>query len=208
MKIILTGSTGGIGSSIAHRCSNINIDTIEISRDNCDLSKNIKYTNKNIDGLIYCAGVNDPKPYYEYTEIDLQNTFKINALAFVELCQNIKFNREANIIVIGSIYATESRAGRLAYTMSKHALYGAVKTLAIEMSSNKIKVNMISPGFVSTNLTKKNNSIERLDFLNQSIPLGMTETSDITDMCIFMLKNRNMTGQNIIIDGGYSLLGI
>lgn len=208
MRIILTGSTGGIGSSIAHRCSSINIDTIEISRDNCDLSKNIKYTNKNIDGLIYCAGVNDPKPYYEYTEIDLQNTFKINALAFVELCQNIKFNREANIIVIGSIYATESRAGRLAYTMSKHALYGAVKTLAIEMSSNKIKVNMISPGFVSTNLTKKNNSIERLDFLNQSIPLGMTETSDITDMCIFMLKNRNMTGQNIIIDGGYSLLGI
>ena len=208
MKIILTGSTGGIGSSIAHRCSNINIDTIEISRDNCDLSKNIKYTNKNIDGLIYCAGVNDPKPYYEYTEIDLQNTFKINALAFVELCQNIKFNREANIIVIGSIYATESRAGRLAYTMSKHALYGAVKTLAIEMSSNRIKVNMISPGFVSTNLTKKNNSIERLNFLNQSIPLGMTETSDITDMCIFMLKNRNMTGQNIIIDGGYSLLGI
>ena len=208
MKIILTGSTGGIGSSIAQKCSSINIDTIEISRNNCDLSKNIEYTNKNIDGLIYCAGVNDPKPYYEYTEIDVKNTFKINALAFVELCQNIKFNREANIIVIGSIYATESRAGRLAYTMSKHALYGAVKTLAIEMSSNKIKVNMISPGFVSTNLTKKNNSIERLDFLNQSIPLGMTETSDITDMCIFMLKNRNMTGQNIIIDGGYSLLGI
>ena len=208
MKIILTGSTGGIGSSIAQKCSSINIDTIEISRNNCDLSKNIEYTNKNIDGLIYCAGVNDPKPYYEYTEIDVKNTFKINALAFVELCQNIKFNREANIIAIGSIYATESKAGRLAYTMSKHALYGAVKTLAIEMSSNRIKVNMISPGFVSTNLTKKNNSVERLDFLNQSIPLGMTETSDITDMCIFMLKNRNMTGQNIIIDGGYSLLGI
>ena len=191
MKIILTGSTGGIGSSIAQKCSSINIDTIEISRNNCDLSKNIEYTNKNIDGLIYCAGVNDPKPYYEYTEIDVKNTFKINALAFVELCQNIKFNREANIIAIGSIYATESKAGRLAYTMSKHALYGAVKTLAIEMSSNRIKVNMISPGFVSTNLTKKNNSVERLDFLNQSIPLGMTETSDITDMCIFMLKNRN-----------------
>jgi 3-oxoacyl-[acyl-carrier protein] reductase len=208
MRIILIGSTGGIGSSIAHRCSSINIDTIKISRDNCDLSKNIKYTNQNIDGLIYCAGVNDPKPYYEYTEIDLQDTFKINAIAFVELCQNIKFNREANIIAIGSIYSTESRAGRLAYTMSKHALYGAVKTLAIEMSSSRIKVNMISPGFVSTNLTKKNNSIERLDFLNQSIPLGMTETSDIADMCIFMLKNRNMTGQNIIIDGGYSLLGI
>ena len=208
MKIILTGSTGGIGSSIAQKCSSINIDTIEISRNNCDLSKNIEYTNKNIDGLIYCAGVNDPKPYYEYTEIDVKNTFKINALAFVELCQNIKFNREANIIAIGSIYATESKAGRLAYNKSKHALYGAVKTLAIEMSSNRIKVNMISPGFVSTNLTKKNNSVERLDFLNQSIPLGMTETSDITDMCIFMLKNRNMTGQNIIIDGGYSLLGI
>jgi 3-oxoacyl-[acyl-carrier protein] reductase len=208
MRVVLTGSTGGIGSSIAHKCKSTNIDTIEISRNDCDLSKNIKYTNENIDGLIYCAGVNDPKPYHEYTEIDLQNIFKINALSFVELCKNIKFNTEANIIAIGSIYATESRVGRLAYAMSKHAMYGAVKTLAIEMSVNKIKVNMISPGFVLTNLTKKNNSIERLDFLNQSIPLGMTEPSDIADMCIFMLRNRNMTGQNIIIDGGYSLLGI
>jgi 3-oxoacyl-[acyl-carrier protein] reductase len=208
MRVILTGSTGGIGSSIANKYKSNGIETIEISRKNCDLATTVKYRNENIDGLIYCAGINNPKPFHELTEKDIQNTLQINTLSFIELCKNIKFNRSANIIAIGSIYATESRSGRLSYTVSKHALYGAVKTLAIEMSMYNIKVNMISPGFVLTDLTKKNNTQERIDFLNETIPLGMTEPSDIADLCFFMLQNKSITGQNIIVDGGYSLLGV
>jgi 3-oxoacyl-[acyl-carrier protein] reductase len=208
MRVVLTGSTGGIGSSIANKCKSNGIETIEISRGNCDLATTVKYKNENIDSLIYCAGINNPKPFSELTEKDIQDTLQINALSFIELCKNIKFNHSANIIAIGSIYATASRSGRLAYALSKHALYGAVKTLAIEMSIHNIKVNMISPGFVLTDLTKKNNSQERINFLNETIPLGITEPSDIADLCFFMLQNRNITGQNIIVDGGYSLLGV
>lgn len=208
MRVILTGSTGGIGSCITNKFKSNGIETIEISRENCNLATTVKYKNDNIDGLIYCAGINNPKPFSEITEKDIQDTLQINTLSFIELCKNIKFNQSANIIAIGSIYATASRSGRLAYTVSKHGLYGAVKTLAIEMSINNIKVNMISPGFVLTDLTKKNNSQERINFLNETIPLGMTEPSDIADLCFFMLQNRNITGQNIIVDGGYSLLGV
>jgi len=208
MRVILTGSTGGLGSAIKNECISNSIEIIELSKDPYDLSKSISFSLDNIDGLIYCAGINLPENYINTSRNNIIDTMQINAISFVQLCQQIKFNDGANIIAIGSLYATETRSGRLSYTMSKHAMYGAVKTLAIEMSKNKIKVNMISPGFVRTKLTLANNSKERLRFLEENTPLGMTIPSDIAEMCKFILHNRNMTGQNIIIDGGYSLLGI
>ena len=119
------------------------------------------------------------------------------------------FNNRANILAIGSLYSTETRSGRLAYAMSKHAMLAAVKTLAIEMSDMSICVNMISPGFVDTELTRANNTTNRLNILKDEIPLGMTNPQDISNICNFILNNNTaITGQNIIIDGGYSLIGV
>jgi 3-oxoacyl-[acyl-carrier protein] reductase len=90
--------------------------------------------------------------------------------------------------------------------MSKHALYGAVKTLALEKAIDKIKVNLISPGFVDTLLTRKNVSKERISFLDKNIPLGLTDSCEIANLCLYLIKQNNaITGQNIKIDGGYSL---
>lgn len=208
MKILITGSTGGIGQVIAKQCTEHHHDVHCLLRNNHDLSKKVNINAQNIDALIYCAGINKPSSYKDLSEDNIQKTFRINVLSFIEMCQQIHFNDGANIIVIGSLYATETRADRLAYTMSKHAMYGAVKTLAIEMAKQNIKVNMVSPGFVLTPLTQQNNTLDRIQYLQNSIPLGMTQPSDIADVCIFLLNNRNMTGQNIIIDGGYSLIGI
>lgn len=208
MKIILTGSTGGIGEAIYNKCNSQGHTIIAPSRSECDLSKKINTHYTDIDALIYCAGINNPSDYRNLSEDNIQSTLKVNIISFIEMCQHIEFNNGANILAIGSLYATETRSGRLAYTMSKHAMYGAVKTLAIEMSINNIKVNMISPGFVLTKLTEKNNTPDRIDYLQKHIPLGMTNPSDIADLCNFLLTNNSITGQNIIIDGGYSLIGI
>jgi NAD(P)-dependent dehydrogenase (short-subunit alcohol dehydrogenase family) len=68
---------------------------------------------------------------------------------------------------------------------------------------------MISPGFVDTALTRKNNSKERIEFLNENIPLGLTDSCEIANLCLYLIKQNNaITGQNIIIDGGYSLKSI
>jgi 3-oxoacyl-[acyl-carrier protein] reductase len=93
--------------------------------------------------------------------------------------------------------------------MSKHALFGAVKTLALEKSPFKIKVNLISPGFVNTPMTVKNNTLERINFLEENIPLGLTQAWEIGNLCLYLIKHNNtLTGQNLIVDGGYSLKGI
>ncbi len=206
MRVLLTGGSGGIGESILKE---LNCDVVSPPSSELDLSSEIDVDYLGtFDGLIHCAGINKVKPYDQIEPHELQKLFQINTFSFLHLCSSVKLNTNANIIAIGSLYATDTREGRLQYTMSKHALLGAVKTLALEMSDRKIKVNMISPGFVETKMTTKNNTEERINSLNEFIPLGMTKPKDIAKMCSFMIhKNESMTGQNIIIDGGYSLRG-
>ena len=209
MKVILTGSSGGIGSAILQELKNNEIDVVEINSKEIDLSKDFEIRSVPVDGLIYCAGINRVNVHDEISDQDMIDIMNVNTFGFTRICKKVQFNDGANIVAIGSLYATETRAGRLSYTMSKHAMFGAVKTLALEMAFNRTKVNMISPGFIDTELTRKNNTVERIEQLNNNIPLGLTSASEIAKICVYLLKQNNaITGQNIIVDGGYSLVGV
>lgn len=210
MKIFLTGGSGGIGKVVKQILESENIEVISPTSKDLDLSKNIQNLNyPSVDGFIHCAGVNNIASVDNIDTSSLLDIYKINTVSFIELCKNLKIKDNSNIIAIGSLYATGTKEGRLQYSMSKHALLGAVKTLALEKSSSKIKVNLISPGFVDTPMTVKNNTLERISFLEKNIPLGLTQAWEIGNLCLYLIKHNNtITGQNLVIDGGYSLKGI
>jgi 3-oxoacyl-[acyl-carrier protein] reductase len=210
MKIFLTGGSGGIGKAIKQVLEAENIEVIAPTSKDLDLSKNLQNIDyPTVDGFIHCAGVNNVANIDNISTTDLLDIYKINTVSFIELCKHLKINNNSNIIAIGSLYSTGTKEGRLQYSMSKHALFGAVKTLALEKSHSKIKVNLISPGFVNTPMTIKNNTLERINFLEENIPLGLTQTWEIGNLCLYLIKHNNtLTGQNLIVDGGYSLKGI
>jgi len=210
MTIFLTGGNGGIGSTIVDVLKKANIEVISPSSIELNLNKEFDVTHyPEIDGFIHCAGANDLKSHDNVVLNELYNIFKINTISFIELCGQLKFKNNSNIIAIGSLYATMTKENRIQYTTSKHALLGAVKTIALEKASNNIKVNMVSPGFVDTPLTRQNNSQERINYLNQNIPLGLTNPLEIANFCLYLIQyNNSITGQNINIDGGYTLKGL
>ena len=208
MIIFLTGGRGGIGSTISKALKQAGINVIEPTSKELDLSSNFKVDYK-VEGFIHCAGVNNIKRHSDVTSEEFTNLFNTNTFSFVKLCGQLKFTPGSNVIAIGSLYATNTKENRIQYAMSKHAMYGAVKTLALEKSSEGIKVNMVSPGFVDTEMTRKNNSSDRLNYLEKNIPLGLTDAWEIANLCVYLIKNnRAITGQNILVDGGASLKGI
>lgn len=210
MVVFITGGNGGIGRVICDVLRNSGIKVIFPTSKELDLNNNLDVSHvPTLDGFIHCAGINDLAHHSAVSINKANDIMKVNTFSFVELCSNLKFSTGANIISIGSLYATSTKENRIQYSMSKHALLAAVKTIALEKANNSIKVNMVSPGFVDTPLTRKNNSQERINSLNENIPLGLTDPLEIANFCLYLLMhNKSITGQNVQIDGGYSLKGI
>jgi len=203
----MTGASGGIGSAIKSILLENDIEVIELTSKEYDLSSDVMLPEISCDGFIHCAGINILNKTMEMEDETFLRVFKINTLSFLNICKQLKFNKNSNIVAIGSLYSFLIKPERLNYSISKHALLATVKTMALEMSDQKIKVNMVSPGFVDTNLTRLNNSQERIEELNKLVPLGLTNANEIAKICLYLVKeNQAITGQNIVIDGGYSCL--
>ena len=111
--------------------------------------------------------------------------------------------------MISSISGVIARKGLSAYAASKGALMSAARVMALELTPREVRVNTVSPGTILTPMMQKaldsmgeDDKTKRVD----GFPLGLGQPTDISNACIYLLSNasRWVTGQNIIVDGGYT----
>ena len=117
-------------------------------------------------------------------------------------------NKWGRIVNISSAYSFLAREGRSAYSSSKAGLDALTRSLAVEYSSDNILVNSVAPGFVDTELTRKNNSKSEIEKICSSIPMRRLASSDEIAKIVFFLsseENTYITGQTIVADGGFSI---
>jgi 3-oxoacyl-[acyl-carrier protein] reductase len=214
-KILIVGGTGDIGKAISKKYPPEDSHIVG-SRD-IDLSsnksiENFFINNKNrYEQFIFASGVNNPAPIKGSSFDDFNNTMQVNcsSVHFI-FSKNYKcFKNLRSFVVIGSLYGTIARKNRAAYTSSKHALYGLVKSLAIELSP-KCNVNMVSPGFIKTKLTIKNNTNTKLNKIASMIPQKkIGAPTDIANAVYFLTdkKSKYINGVNLFVDGGFSTGG-
>jgi 3-oxoacyl-[acyl-carrier protein] reductase len=218
--LLLTGGTGEIGAAIAQKFRENSYEVIAPNRTTLDLEKKEsieKYLSGlkcSIDAFVHCAGFNEPKSILSITLDDINKTFQINAFSFYEIIRFLmkenRIKQGGHIVGISSIYGSLARKGRFSYVSSKHALHGMIKTLSLELGQLAIKANVVSPGFVDTKMTRKNNTEEKIKGFVEKIPLGrLASTHDIANVVYFMCSPENtyITGQELIVDGGYSMGG-
>lgn len=209
MRVLITGGSKGIGKDIVNKFIQNGHDVYAPSRDELDLSKPFKLTRKNFDIVINCAGIN---PLKEVTNINDSNVMQINFLSPLKIIQEclpyMVEQKYGRIINIGSILIELSKPLRSIYSASKSALHSLTKSIAVEYGQHNIIANTVSPGFIATDLTFKNNSLTDIEVLISKTPikrLGTTE--EIADFVFFLTVHNNfLSGQNIVIDGAYSCL--
>jgi 3-oxoacyl-[acyl-carrier protein] reductase len=163
-----------------------------------------------IDILVNNAGVNDLCSIENLALDELMNIFQINCnsafLLSQALLKSFQKKQYGRIINIGSIWTERAFPLRGSYSMAKSALFAMTKMIAVENAPHNILCNMISPGFIETELTLKNNTPEQLNQFLQKVPLKkMGKPSDVASLAYYLtVENNFITGQNIFIDGGYT----
>jgi len=217
MKAIITGGSRGIGKAIVEKFLSQGVSVIQPSRSELDLSNVESITHflnsinlDEIDILVNNAGVNDLCSIENLGLNELMNIFQINCnsafLLSQALLKSFQKKQYGRIINIGSIWTERAFPLRGSYSMAKSALFAMTKMIAVENAPNNILCNMISPGFIETELTLKNNTPEQLNQFLQKVPLNkMGKPSDVGSLAYYLtVENNFITGQNIFIDGGYT----
>lgn len=168
-----------------------------------------------LNGLVNCAGLTIPKPFKFLQKEDIQEVMTINFNAPLLLTQLLikkkKLQKASSIVFISSISGTKvSAIAESAYSASKAAIDGFCKGLALELAPQQIRVNTVNPGIIETNIFSGGQISE--EQLHQNItkyPLKRYgKPEEVAYAVVYLLSDASswVTGSNLLIDGGYTLL--
>jgi NAD(P)-dependent dehydrogenase (short-subunit alcohol dehydrogenase family) len=167
-------------------------------------------------GLCHAAGTVDTLPLSAVGPDKLRAMMQVNYLAGVELARSVTrrdlLSEEGGaVLFISSIYGLIGKPGQIAYSGSKGAVIAAARAMAIELARRNVRVNVLSPGMVRTEMTERalaSLSTQQVQALKDMHPLGFGSPDDVAYAATFLLapENKWITGTNLIVDGGCSAL--
>src|SRR5438132_3374561 len=161
-----------------------------------------------VDILVNNAGITRDGLIMRMTEADwdvVMNTNLKGAFLFTKaFTRTFVRQRSGRIINVASVIGLMGNAGQCNYAASKSALFGFTKSIARELGSRSITVNVLAPGFVETDMTSGITEEMRSGILKQ-VPLGsFGKPEDIANAALFLASPaaRYITGQLLAVDGG------
>ena len=168
-----------------------------------------------INGVVICAGLSSVTPLKLVTDELLDQFFRTNVYSAINLSKEVtrvgNYDKEVgcSIILFASIMGLCGEKCKTMYSATKGALIAAARSMACELAKNKVRVNVVSPGAIETPINAKLPHMadpELRKELEEKHLLGLGECSDIANACIYLLSDaaKWVTGQNIIVDGGYT----
>ena len=170
-----------------------------------------------LDILVNNAGTNIPQPFIEAQSSALDTLLNLNVrAAFITAqaaCQRMladsdRRDRGGAIVNISSQLGRVAMKGRSMYAMTKHAVEGMTKAMAIELAHENIRVNAVGPTWVDTPMTRPAlaEPALRKDVLD-SIPMGrLASVDDIVGAVVFLASPAAamITGASLVVDGGWT----
>ncbi len=165
-----------------------------------------------MDICVNNAGINIVRDFCEVPFEEFMMVQQINVFGPRQILNTVvpkmKDQRYGRIVNIASIWSIINRPGRSSYGISKNAIHGLTKSLSVELAKYNVMVNSVSPGFTMTELTKNTNTPEQLVELGNKVAARrLADPQEQANVVAFLCSEQNsyMTGQNLVVDGGYTL---
>jgi NAD(P)-dependent dehydrogenase (short-subunit alcohol dehydrogenase family) len=232
---VVTGASRGIGRACALALARAGAEVVAVARTATDLARLAAEANGRItswsedvtcdsfyarlealnrlDVLVNNAGMNRPLPVQEVDPETLDAMLNLNVRAVYRTSQSaarvmLRSGRPASIIHMSSQMGHVGASRRSVYCMTKHAVEGLTKAMAVELAPRGIRVNSVAPTFVETDMTRKmfDDSAFRQDVLS-NIPLGrIGKPEDVVGAVLFLASAASgmITGDSLRVDGGWT----
>ena len=232
---LVTGAGRGIGRACAEGLAGAGAHVIATARSEDDLAEVAAHASgristwnadvtcddfveriATIDGLsilVNNAGGNRPQPFIDVDAEALDFIIDLNVRAAFRVAQAAARNMLArdvkgSIVHMSSQMGHVGSPGRTVYCMTKHAIEGLTKAMAVELAPNGIRVNSVAPTFVETPLTKPMlDDPEFREFVFGMIPMQkLASVDDVVNAVLYLVSPGagSVTGHSLRVDGGWT----
>ncbi|MBK9257084.1 MAG: SDR family oxidoreductase [Saprospiraceae bacterium] len=230
-NIVVIGGTKGIGRSVTEKLKSSGHKlTVFARHSDSTLPSDINFIKKDfvtesvtedelpevIDGLVYCPGSINLKPFKSITDQQFLDEYQINVLGAVKIIRASlkglkKSVKSPSIVLFSTVAVSQGMPFHASIAMAKGAVEGLTRSLAAELAPG-IRVNCIAPSLTNTPLSERLLSTpERVDAASSRHPLKRVgQPEDIASMAVFLLSDEStwISGQILAVDGGMSTLKI
>ncbi|MEJ7558839.1 MAG: SDR family oxidoreductase [Pedobacter sp.] len=229
-NILVVGGSSGIGLSLVKLLHQQNANIYVVSRSpsedwpanvqflKLDVTGNLDavatFLPQQLHGLVYSVGSINLKPFTRLTAEDFLKDFHLNVLGAVGMIQqcmkSVKNAGGSSIVLISSVAARIGMPYHASVAAAKGAVEGLALSLAAELASQQIRVNVVAPSLTDTPLAQNMLSTpEKREAMGKRHPLGMIgQPQDISRAIAYLLSDDSnwVTGQVIGLDGGLGKL--
>ena len=232
-QAVVTGGSKGLGRSICVALAQAGANVTAVARDPADLAKlaadhpaiqtwqadvndpafGAALAQRRVDIFVNNAGTNSPMPMIDVPIDVLDQMLNLNVRAAYLAAQGaarsmVQAATGGVIINITSQMGHVGSPGRTVYCMTKHALEGLTKAMAVELAPHNIRVNSVAPTFIETPMTAPMLAKpEFRAFVDNMIPLGrIGKPDDVAAAVIYLASPAAdmVTGTSLLVDGGWT----
>lgn len=218
--ILVIGGTSGIGAQIIQSLTALGARVLSASRrdtafnwDATDPAADLSgILPEQLDGLVYCPGSINLKPFSRLSDEDFLQDFQLNVMGAIRAIRQaipaLKRSGNASVVLFSTVAAAQGMNFHASVGTSKRALEGLALSLAAEFAGSNIRFNVVAPSLTDTPLAAALlSSPEKQEASAKRHPLGRIGLpNDIAGASLFLLSDDSawMTGQILAVDGGLS----
>lgn len=213
-NVVLNGRSA-ISDELLAQFANYGVKVIGISgdvSDNADAKRMVEEaveTLGSVDILINNAGITKDGMALRMSEEDFESVLKINLTGTFNMTQAVlkpmTKARAGAIINLSSVVGLTGNAGQANYAASKAGVIGFSKSIAREVAARNVRINVIAPGFIESDMTAVL-SDKIKDAMMAQIPMKrFGQTEEVAEVAVFLAKQEYLTGQVLAIDGGLTM---
>ncbi|KAM7328570.1 3-oxoacyl-[acyl-carrier-protein] reductase [Alexandromys fortis] len=158
-----------------------------------------------VNFLVNAAGINRDSLLVRAKTEDMISQLHTNLLGSMLTCKaamKTMIQQGGSIVNVGSVIGSKGNVGQSVYSATKGGLIGFSRSLAKEVARKKVRVNVVAPGFIHTDMTKH----LKEEHFKKNILLGrFGEALDVAHAVVFLLESPYITGHVLVVDGGLQL---